>query len=420
MAEFVSDKRVLLSAPGNKMNNLYYTQLNSTVEQIEVEFNTGRFQQALNNAVFGGQGLVQIPNSSFVDVMYLHAELPATVADQTLPRGWLWGAVENVSFLWGSSNTPQIQMSGQSVLQTIMAQCETEERRSEMFRLGGDVILTSGIIPKADIIIPLPWSTACGLNPKKPFDSNLLRNVITVQISFKSASEIYGGTGARPNGFDVAQVVLRQGNLSNKALSLRNSLDANPTLMLAYPFIHHQSYQPPKFSASSSSDEISVVLQSFINADLVAITIGVVSDTSLALGSNNSPSPFNYEEIEDVKLLFNGQAMYDAPGALMKLDNMHSIPGGNYWHNDVIASGTTAPFTSAPVDTYIYMFNFSRIRAICFENEFQNTRRIGNQVLELRFKLPNNTGAENYTLYSTYHYNSICEVSQGMTNIFIN
>lgn len=417
MTEFLSEKRVLLSNPGTKQNNIYYTQLNTVVEASEVTYNTGRFKQSLNSLVFGGQALITIPNSSLLGEMYLHLELPDTVVEQSLCRGWGYGCIANVSYLMGSANVSQLQISGQSVLQTVMQQCENEEKRTEIYRLGGQVILKDGIKPTADIIIPLPWSTACSLQDKKPFDSNVLMNPITIQITFKSARSIYGGNAVPPAGFTRGEAVLRQGNFSNKAMSLRNSLMANPQLMSAYPFIHHQSFSPAKFSVVDPANDVQVVLQSFINADLLAITIGVVEDASLNPVSPNSPSPFNYEDLLDVRLLFNGLVMNDTPGDLLKLVNLKNTPcGANYFHNDVIKPGGTG-FSSDAKDTYVYTFDFSKMRSLCFEGEYQNVKRLGNQVLELNFKVKT---AGTYSMFATYHYNGIAEIGRGQTNIYFN
>lgn len=422
MAEILSDKRVVLSNPGSKRNDVYYTTLNTTVEQVESTYSMGRFKQSITNQKFGGQALITIPNSTFLGEMYLHLELPALVANQTICRGWGYGCIDNISYLFGSSNVSQIQINGQSILQTVMAQCETAEKRNELFRLAGEELgtLTTdvGISPKADLILPLPWSTLCGgMFKKKPFDTNLLDAPITVTIAFKNAESIYGGSGARPDGFSVATALFRQGELANKANSLRNVLMSQPDLMLAYPFIHHQSFAPARFTVSDPTQTQNVILQSFINADIVGITIGVIRKSRLNPGSNNSPSPFAYDDISDVRLLFNGQVMYEAPGNLMKLVNMNSIEGAGYFHNSVLAAGTTAPFTSDAVDSYILMIDFARIRSMCFEGEYQNVMRIGNQVLELEFKVQS---ADDYNLYATYHYNGVAEIQRGQSNIFFN
>lgn len=418
MAEFLSDKKVILSNPGSKQNNIYYNVQNTTVQEVEVGYNLGRFRQSLSSSRFNSVSQVIVPNQSFLGDVFLYLELPATVANQTLCRGWGYACIRNISYLVGSSNVSLLSMSGQSMFQTIMLECETQEKKSEYLRLGGEVILTSGITPRAQIQIPLPWSSACSIEAKKLIDTNVLNQPITIQIEFDNSDKIYGGSGARPTQFSRVECITRQGDLSNKALSLRNTLMSKPNLMLGYPFIHGQSFQPTKFTVVDPANVASVTLQGFINADLIAISIGVISDTSLYPTGNNSPSPLNYVDLTDVRLLFNGQTVYDCPGDMLKLAQArYSRGGAGYVYNDVIAAGAVAPFTSDPVDTYIYCFDMSEHRAICFQNEFSNVPRIPNQVLELQFKVP---AADTYTMYCTYYFNGIMELTQGQSNIYFN
>ena len=418
MAELLSTKRTVLSNPGSKRTDLYYTKLNTSIEQVEATFSMGRLKMAISSPTLGGQALVTVPNSSFLGECFLHLELPATVANQTLCRGWGWGVIDHVSYLFGSSNISQLQLSGQSIWQTISAQCESSEKRNECFRLGGQEVLTAGVIPKADLLIPLPFSTMCA-NSKKYFDTNLLDAPITITIQFKQSSAIYGGSGLRPSQFQRAEVSFRQGDLENKANSLRNALMSQPDMMLSYPFIHHQSAPTVRVTAANGTDEQSVVLQGFINADLVALTLSVVKSTDVTPVSNNSASPFNFQDLEDVVIDFNGTSIYDTSGLLYKLVNCLSIPGSGYWHNSVIQPGATGPFSSDPVDSYTLIVDFSRIRSLCYEGEYQNVQRIGNQVLNFRFKIPSAAGEE-YIIYPTYHYNGVSEVQRGSTNIFFN
>lgn len=414
--EFISTKRVVLSSPGSRINNLYYNQQNTSIEDVEVHYATGRYKVGLNNTTFASSALVTIPNSSFLGTTYLSLELPATVANQTLARGWGYMSIESISYLFGSSNVSQLRISGKSVLQTILMQAETAEKRNEIFRLSGEEILTPGVIPTCTLILPFPWSTFCGLVQKKEFDTNILSNPITLRIQFHSQNHIYGGDGARPSGFSRADLLVRQGDLDNKSLSLRNALLQNPSSQLGFPFIHHQTFDTP-FNTVAPNELARVVLQSFLNADLTCITMMAIKNSDVTPVGNNSPSGFNGQDMRNIVLRFNGEVMYDCPQDMAKVTNMHSIPGAGYFHNSVIQAGTVAPFNSIPVDTYVYTLDFSRIRSLCFESQYQNTLRIAQQTLTLEFNVAD---AASYTLFCCYHYNGIVEVSQGMSNIFFN
>src|ERR1700679_2033899 len=315
---YLSTKRSLLSNPGIKMDDIYYGPFNTTVEMSEVTYNLGRLTIGLSQLNFGSQSQLIIPNNSLLSTCYLHLELPAIIANQTICRGWGYAAINNINFLFGSSNVSQIQLSGQSLFQTIMMEAETAEKRSELFRLGGEEWLVpspAGVNIMADIILPLPWSSSCGMHSKLPFDTTLLNNPITIQVQFNSSSSIYGGTGIAPAQFAVGTLLPRQGDLKNKDQSLQMKLLKNPELEYSYPFIHHQNFSPGQFTGSTpGSPPVSLTLQSIINADLLAISVGMVQTSFVGPANQSSPSPFNYDPITNIVLQFNGLTMYNSPG----------------------------------------------------------------------------------------------------------
>lgn len=415
-SEYVSTKRTMLSSPGRSLNTMYYNQLSLDVSSVEAMYTTGRYKTSLNSTAFGSSAQCTIPNASFLGTTYLSASLPALVANQALPRGWLYHAIDSLEFLVGSSNVSLLRMDGKSVLQVVMAQCCTEERRNEIYRLAGEEITTAGVIPEGVCILPLPWSTLCGYMQKKELDTNVLNNPITVRINFVQNNRLYGGSGARPVGFDRLEVLTRQADLDNKANSLANMLKNNEALQLGYPFIHFQSYQVP-FSTAIANERAFLELKSFINADLTMIALSAIKRTDVIPVANNSPNPMNSVDLKNIILRYNGQTMFDLPGDMGKLTNLHSIDGAGFFHNSVILPGATAPFSSQPVDTYIYCLDFSRIRAACWEQEYQNTPRFAQQVFTLEFDIAD---ADDYILYTTYFYNGIMELSGGVSQIFFN
>lgn len=414
---YLSNKRTLLAMGGTILDDVYYSALNTTVSLSEVTFNQGRLAVSLSQTQFGSQSQVLIPNSSLLSTVTLHLELPDVGVNETLCRGWGYASIANVSYLFGSSNVSQISMSGQSAWQTIAGQCETEEKRSEILRLGGDeTVAPGGGTQFADVIIPLPWSSANGLNAKLPFDTGILSNPITIQITFNPATSIYGGSATHPSAFGRATMYFRQGDLANKSQSLRSMMMRNPELMYAYPFIHHQSYTPSAFAGIVTGTKVSIPLLSFINADLVGITIGVAqASRQSSVGTNNSPSPFAYDNISNVTLSFNGLIMYEAPGRSYKLYGIDSQLGSSKVLNSVINAGAVSPFTSAPVDSYTLYIDFARIRSLSYEGRYANVWRIGNNTLTLEF---NTETTNQYNMYATYHYNGVTEVSNGETRIY--
>jgi hypothetical protein len=423
---YLSQKRTLLSMGGTILDDIYYSAMNTTVALSEVTYNTGRLAVSLSQTQFGSQSQVLIPNSSLLAQCYLHLELPQLLANQYICRGWGYAMIDQISFLFGSSNVSQISMNGQSLWQTIAGQCETEEKRSEMFHLGGEELGTVvNTVPNrpagpmfADLLIPLPWSAANGLHAKLPFDTALLSNPITIQITFKSGAAVYGGTTVgRPTQFSNATMLMRQGDLANKSQSMKSMMMRRPELMYAYPFIHKQTFTPSSIVASSTVDVV-VPLLAFINADLLGMSIGVVNNGSLTPGGNSTPSPFNYVDLTDVRLEFNGLLMFNAPGRAYKLWGIDSQVGASKLLNSVVAAGASDPVASSPVDSYTLYIDFARIRSLSFEGQYANVWRIGNNTLTLRFKTPAAIDGNTCTLFATYFYNGVAEVSNGETRIY--
>jgi hypothetical protein len=417
--EILSTKRSHLSHPGTLFNDLYYSRLNSTVELVECTYSQGRFFQTLSSGLFGSTSQINIPNSSFLSDTFLHLEVPNIVANQSLCRGWGYAAIKEISYLFGSSNVPQLTITGQSIFHLLMAQSESSDKHNELFRLGGEEILAPLIAPpgqdvpliSADIKLPFPWSAFSGMCEKLPFDTNMLRNPLTINIVLNPSSAIYGGTGVRPAGFTNALVTFRLGDLTNKDLSLSTQLFRNPELMYGYPYIHAQSFASPPFTGVLRSQGVTnVVLQQFISSDLVGICLGAVRQSRLAPGGNNSPSIFAYDQLYNLTMTINGITSFFTPGTQYKLTNMNCMVGGSYVSNSVIAPGGAAPFNSAAEDTYVVFIDFSRLRSASFCRNYSNVLRYPQQTFNLTFSTET---TEIYTLYATYLYNGINEVQNG-------
>jgi len=269
---------------------------------------------------------------------------------------------------------------------------------------------------------------------------------ITLQIQFNPGNQILAGSQANQNTitkFDSAQIFLKQMDLANRALSIGRRLKADPTRIQTYPFIHATTFQLnlPNLTAAlpGSAPQNNFPLQSFINADLLAISIGVVRQSDITSNPNSTGSiqnvalnPFNYVNISDVQLVYNGLNMIISPASLWKVYNMSSVIGSQVISQTVMsnASGTNpAPIFnfSAPIGQYVFLAEFTRTRALQFENHYCNTWRIPNQTMQFQFNVPFETdpstggsrpNPDNYVMIATYYYNGAIENSGGESRIY--
>lgn len=404
---YISDKKVILNSPGDRVSSIYYSKGNSRVDQAEVTFNFGRFSQTLTSLQLGAQSTLILPRASIVKNVMMHFQLPALVADQTLPRGWGYALIRNISYLLGSST--QVQINGQSHFQSVMLSAPSVEKRSELLKIGGEeqLAVTADAVD-AYVALDLPWSSMG--DGKKGIDTLLLNSPMQISIELANADYLYGGTGVRPSALLQGKMLLLQGELAYKEMSLAGALIQNPGFRYSYPYIHKQSFVLGQSCTAATPQ--TVQLQAFQNGDLLMVSVGIIKSSDIYDSTSNSRNPFNYEQVTDVSLLFNGTVMYNSPEKMYKLyDLIDSDP--TYVQASLIAAGTTTPFTSSPINTYMLHFPFTGVNPLPFgektDNHFYNTWRIKNNTLSLTFTPASTT---DYTLYFTYYYNSIASMNQ--------
>jgi hypothetical protein len=422
----LSRKAPLMSNPGSVVaNNLYYDSNSVAVVAAECVSNYGRYTQSLTTLQLGSAGNFTIPNSSFLSGMYVYAEIPALPANVYLPRGWLANSIAQISFILGSSNVSQINITGASHIAQMLLSAETAEKRNALLRLAGDeaggaVAQAPGTVNRAYMQLQLPWSRIGAMMKKLPFDTSLLSSPIIIQIQLKQAADFYTGSGifSAPAQFSSYRVYANQIDLMDKELSLALPLMRNPDMAYYYPFTYIQSSVQAFAGSANPSSPVGLTLTGLVNADLVGIALQIVRADRLSGGPTGAQplSPFAYERVQNVLLQYNGLTLYDSPGQMYQLYDLQDLPGSGVCPYSVVSAGGAGPYISTPVDAYVLFIPFTRIRNTQFVDMFQNSFRIANNVLNLSFITPE---AVPYQLNATYFYNACFGIQQGQSNLII-
>jgi hypothetical protein len=426
---YLTTSKASLMSLGTKYSDLYYQEANSTASAVECTFNWSN-AITLNSLQFGGNTQVLFPIDQFVGPVLLHLRLPVTTTNQTLPRGWGYNFLAYIAWTMGASSTTQVVLQGPSIWQTIAAQCDTAERRSELFRAAGEeqlgvplAVIDQDAIQYFDayVLLPLPFSTGCG-SEKLPFDTTLLSNNITVQIGFNPGSSVYGGSDPIPSQFLTAEVLLRQGKLTNQAASFRQTMIQYPEVDYRMPFTYAQQFQT-SFTGKKGSEGFqacSVTLNSFANADLVGIAFWAVRQADAVPIGGNSSNWANTDYLQDVLVTFNGSVLFRFNGKLAyRATNMMAAEvGSSQWQGSVISPGAASPFISAPKDQYMVLLDFSRSRSACNPGHLFNVFRIPNQNLIVTFNTSYGAGTP-YIFQATYFYNGLVQCNGGTSSILI-
>lgn len=442
---YLRDNRVLMLSSGTLTDENYYHASNSSVASAETNWVTGQYTVNLSNSVFGGQSTVQIPVSSFLSTCYLRLQLPQIPAlssgqAMSLPNGWGFLAISKLSYIWGSSNVNQIFLSRESHIMADLMQCDTSEKATELMTLAGQPYqyITSGSNPAqpAIIVLNLPWSRTSGgsahMALKKAYDTTLLSNSISIIIEFSNLNQFaYYNSSVTPsifnNMFQQASLITRMGKLRNQSLSLRNQLTINKNLSYSYPFLHYQPFVTT-FSAEPQGTPYTVQLSQFINADLQAITFYIVNTDDLIGGPNAYQTgvlnPLLMQIPINLQCLYNGVVLYNYPGfgESIRMFNMHDQEG-SAWFSYIPLGAAGNVSGSTPQAQCPVRLDFSQYKNLTYEAAFQATQRISNQQISLQFSLEVGTNtlpaATSFTLFANYVYNSVCNASDGQTQIMM-
>ena len=422
-SDILSLKQPQLNSPGHLLNSLYPSKFTVSTEGVE---NTAMWQNVISlpSASFNSATSVQLPIDQMISHVILHVRLENLSSNVSLPRGWIYAAINNCAFTLGSSSSVATNIPGFAILQTVLAQCHDAERRDEILRLGGEEQFGPALAPvgqtvphlDAYAIIPTPFSTACNAFP---IDSTLLSQPIKIDIAFNAASAFMGGSGTKPTAFSVAEISLHQLKLSNQAASLRQNMRQDPSLTISYPWIMSFPFTSPQFAGHRDGDpgtQCLVQLNGFPDGDLLGIVMWIIRDSDVAPSANSTPNPFNCDEISDLVIDFNGSQIYRQNGKQYKLAGLlQQQSGAAYFDHSIVAPGATAPFSSSPKRCYPIFVDFTRMRA-CPEagREMANTWRLTNQTLTCRF---NTQYATTYRMYCTYMVNSVALLADGVSNI---
>ena len=425
-SQVVTNKRVLLNAPGELVSDIYYRDADTRVDQVETQCIQGRFQSSLI-LNWGATSNIQIPNSgNILHQTFLHIRLPPIQANEFINRGFLYNCIDSITWTLGSSTQSQLRYDQKTIFHSAMSMMNTDEYRSQALVIAGDQHVDVSIVPtdiEGTLILPLPWSSLrCGgADGKKGIDTSLLSSNINLQITLSSASKIYGGSAIHPSGPLECYIFTREEVLTNKANSIKSLLMSNSADMYSYPFIHRQS-PTPKTIVSTVPDQI-VNLAELLESDLMGITFSahLVEDQSNAGGF--APNVLLPLHCIDIELLYNGQTVYKAPGrSSLLVPSLYDGGAASFKHSRIRRTGTISGIATDDVDGYVYYIPFASMfnKNINYENRYSNSPRFSNQTLQLRLTAlnpPGVLGQQPVQCHFTYYYSAVAEISSGMSTI---
>lgn len=353
-----------------------------------------------------------------------------------LQEGWGYAALDYVEFSMGDSTT--LRMTGDHVLQKVLADCENKEKRRSVLSLGGQKKKGADAAPAVDAVayvaIPLPFSNA-GAARSLMFDSSILNRPVTIRVQFKSSDRFFKistGPVVAPTEFKDLYMVSKTAIMTNPTQSIRELVGMNGAASYSQPYMYPNSWSSSAVIGShpqSSGTRASVRLDGFQNGSCLSI------DLWLRLESFTSTTEFKTSEIgvlypdnaylkmRDISVLYGGQVMWQSDDEVDALMALSEYSAGSSFSTTVtkLASGTEKPVTSRWYHVQLSLQNESY-----FTNLIQHGANLVNNTIEVRFNTPELSEIEipegtdttyptdaTFRLYANVNYQAAVRVAKG-------
>ena len=355
------------------MDLYYYDSETSKKQAFATTQNTKYVQQFAN--LTGGSSVFTIPPQNGIQDIVVNASFPALTAganssDYSLPAGWLYSLVRQVSFRYGGSS--QYFISGQQLLQNAL-RCQTSRSScDDLLNLGGNFATGTalGSVQNASIVLRLPHNVCSGVGKSHPLPTDCLTQQVQVTVELFQPGQIWtniSGVALPPSCLSLsqAQFQVQQVMFNNQGDALARRVDL-ATKAYAFPceFVQQESV----LNLANSTAPQNVVLTGFRSGEVKSIEVWLTDNNTTAGSSPSGGSATGYYANSwwppaSVEMLYAGDvyARYDnGVGQLFNLingnkspafDSITPVPGGGLITPEpFLSQWLSLPFAQTLVD----------------------------------------------------------------------
>jgi len=410
--------------PSEAMDLYYYDAETSKKQAFATTQNTKYVQQFAN--LTGGSSVFTIPPQNGIQDIVINASFAALVegfepANYSLPAGWLWALVRQVSFRYGGSS--QYFISGQQLLQNAM-RCQTSRSScDDLLNLGGNFATGVSLqsVQNASIVLRLPHNVCSGVGKSHPLPTDCLTQQVQVTVELYSPGQIWTNISgeALPDTctrLSQAQFQVQQVMFNNQGDALARRVDM-ATKAYAFPCEFVQQESLLNLPANSVAPQ-NLVLTGFRSGEVKSIEVWLTDNADTAGASPSGGSATGYSSFKwypptSVEMLYAGDiyARYDnGVGQLFNLINSNKSPAfdtlsavpaaGQVVPEPFLAQWLSLPFAQTLVDEDAHYI-------------LVHGKPITNGIINLNNVTVPYASDAGWTMHISYVYNSTLLFSQG-------
>ena len=277
---------------------------------------TNKYYQALNSLNFGSTSQLQIPNAGVVKAVILQGYFSGSATAAVVSAAG-YAMISQIQYRIGNSTLYTI--TGNDNWNIIQSQLRTQESIQEAYSIsGGDAgAIAVGTTREFQVHISTPYSRFMLMARQYGIDSTIFHTPIQLFVTLKTQALVYTA--------DFTISSLQSANfqvLQSEYMDRSNRLVPVDGKFLVLPTRYFQSYFSRSFTPTNSATVNSIDLLSFRKGNLIGMIITAVDQANYY-----GTSPFKYNSIRDLNILFNGVSVYRSLGTSYKIQQLRDSVG---------------------------------------------------------------------------------------------
>lgn len=352
-----------------------------------------RFIYPFPSLSFGSQSiLVTVNNLDMLADTYLMATFDNS-GTSTLRALPMFNLFTRIDYIF--NNSQMVTVNSRDLFLYMLDSVEDTGKKEEILALAGGN--GGNITAPTTYYCPLyfPWSSVRSGNKRTPIDLSQLNAPVKIMFYLNTASNIYSANPPASNSLVRAQIMCRQGQLSDASERL-NLGDKH----LVYNHSYLQSFSSSPFQPATTSTVNTVYATGYRSGDLLGMLIRAVDVSKLG------QTEWEYNTLSDLVIKLNGNTLIQMDAESYKIANL--------FHGN-----TANKITLGGVSYYYIHINFSHYankEVGMGATNLQYGINLSNQQIELSFK---SSSTNNQQLLITYVYNGSIVVGGGSAEVVV-
>lgn len=445
----LSDKPLLLSQNGAVLSGAqgqFYNPVNLEIMGVET-MESSRFKQSFSVPKNGGSIEIVISANNFLNNLVLHVKLPALTRTYTGPTpnaiqqvfmssGWGYAMFSEINYQFGVTSSSSTRATYRENIAKLLIESETAEKSQFLGHTAGGEAFSGasgedGLQPEAVVVLnTLPFVSVLNEAKKKGFYAQSLDDTIRITLNVRQPSEYLMGSDLATY-FDSSPpsvtAYLLESQYTRTTLNLRSFMVSQPQTLMHYPFYLYSPLSTIANQQYTAGILNNVVLNSWLNADIVGIAVQFVKskyDTlpddpakPTALQNRNA---FRSESVDELTLTWNNIIVYSSNTGIIAqvYESFNSYGNGGHPSMTYVEPPenptTTTIGTPTNVEQVVYQIPFTHM-GLNFKNKLVNAIRAGSSSpFQMSFKT---NSTDLYNVYVTAIYTADLAVNQGKSFI---